>query len=195
MTWVSTIVYVQLGDQITSTFVDRDERTRAYAVIDLSVNALALLLQVFGTGRIITRFGVTTGLQLNPIIMIVAFIAIVISPVLIVLGTIQVIRRVAEYALAKPSREMLFTIVDQESRYKAKNVIDTVIYRFGDLSSAWVASFILPFGVAGLAVFGAIVAAAWMPVAYLLGKRYENVRRMTQPGETGLMTSKQPTSE
>jgi AAA family ATP:ADP antiporter len=71
---------------------------------------------------------------------------------------------------------MLFTVVDQESRYKAKNVIDTIVYRFGDLSSAWISSFILPFGVAGLAIFGAVVAALWFPLGYLLGKRYENAR-------------------
>jgi AAA family ATP:ADP antiporter len=71
---------------------------------------------------------------------------------------------------------MLFTVVDQQSKYKAKNVIDTVVYRFGDLTSAWLSAAILPFGVAGLAVAGIIVAAIWFPVAYLLGKRYEKVR-------------------
>ena len=95
-------------------------------------------MQLFGTGRIIKRFGVTTGLLLNPIIMVFAFLAVAFSPVLMILGGIQVVRRVAEYAVAKPTREMLFTVVDQESKYKAKNVIDTVVYRFGDLSSAWV---------------------------------------------------------
>ena len=85
-------------------------------------------------------------------------------------------RRVAEYAIAKPSRDMLFTVVDQQAKYKAKNVIDTVVYRFGDLSSAWLSAAILPFGVAGLAIFGAIVAVVWFPIAYLLGKRYEAVR-------------------
>jgi AAA family ATP:ADP antiporter len=93
-----------------------------------------------------------------------------------VLGSIQVIRRVAEYAIAKPTREMLFTVVDQESKYKAKNVIDTVVYRFGDLSASWIGTAILPFGIAGLAIFGAIVAAVWFPIAYLLGKRYESVK-------------------
>jgi AAA family ATP:ADP antiporter len=71
---------------------------------------------------------------------------------------------------------MLFTVVDQESRYKAKNVIDTIVYRFGDLSSAWISSFILPFGVAGLAIFGTLVAALWFPLGYFLGRRYENAR-------------------
>jgi AAA family ATP:ADP antiporter len=71
---------------------------------------------------------------------------------------------------------MLFTVVDQESKYKAKNVIDTVVYRFGDFSSAWVSAAVLPYGVAGLAVFGAITSIVWFPIAYLLGKRYESVR-------------------
>jgi AAA family ATP:ADP antiporter len=176
MTWISTIVYIQLGDLITRTFASREARTQAYATIDLVVNSAAVLIQLFGTGRIISRFGVTTGLLVNPIIMVIAFVAVLLSPVLMVLGGIQILRRVAEYAVAKPTREMLFTVVDQESRYKAKNVIDTVVYRFGDVSSAWISSLILPFGVGGLAIFGVIVSAVWFPIAFVLGKRYENVR-------------------
>jgi ATP:ADP antiporter, AAA family len=176
MTWISTIVYIQLGDLITKAFADRNARTQAYAMIDLVVNAIALFLQLFGTGRIISRFGVTTGLLLNPVVMVIAFLTVAFSPVLMVLAGIQVIRRVAEYAVAKPTREMLFTVVDQASKYKAKNVIDTVVYRLGDVSSAWVSSLILPYGVAGLAVFGVIVSAVWFPLAYLLGRRYESVR-------------------
>jgi ATP:ADP antiporter, AAA family len=187
MTWISTIVYIQLGDLITKAFPSREARTQAYASIDLVVNSAAVVLQLFGTGRIISRFGVKTGLLLNPIIMVVAFLAIVFSPVLMVLGSIQVIRRVAEYAIAKPTREMLFTVVDQESKYKAKNVIDTVVYRFGDLSAAWIGTALLPFGIAGLAIFGAVVSAVWFPIAYLLGKRYETAR-----GEEGAGAGQEP---
>jgi AAA family ATP:ADP antiporter len=176
MTWISTIVYFQLGDLITKAFSSREARTQAYGMIDLAVNSIAVLIQLLGTGRIIQRFGVSAGLLLNPIIMVIAFLAIAFSPVLMILGGIQVIRRVAEYAVAKPTREMLFTVVDQESRYKAKNVIDTVVYRFGDFSSAWVGALILPYGVTGLAIFGALTSAIWFPIAYLLGKRYESVR-------------------
>lgn len=176
MTWISTVVYFQLGDLIKNAFESRDARTQAYANIDLAVNSGAVLIQLFGTGRIIKRFGVSTGLLLNPVIMVIAFLGVVFSPVLLVLGGIQIVRRIAEYAVAKPTREMLFTVVDQESRYKAKNVIDTVVYRFGDLTAAWVSSAILPFGVAGLAVFGAIVSLVWFRIAWLLGRRYENVK-------------------
>jgi AAA family ATP:ADP antiporter len=176
MTWISTVVYFQLGELIKNAFESREARTQAYATIDLVVNSGAVLIQLFGTGQLIKHFGVKTGLLLNPVMMVLAFMAVVVSPVLLVLGGIQILRRVAEYAIAKPTREMLFTVVDQESKYKAKNVIDTVVYRFGDLSSAWVSSFILPLGVAGLAVFGAIVSVAWFRIAWVLGRRYENVK-------------------
>lgn len=176
MTWISTIVYFQLGDLITKAFTSRDARTQAYSTIELSVNSIAVIIQLFGSGRIIARFGVKAGLLLNPIIMVIAFLAIAFSPVLLILAGIQIARRVAEYALAKPTREMLFTVVDQESRYKAKNVIDTVVYRFGDFSNAWVSSLIQPHGVTGLAIFGLITSAVWFPIAWLLGRRYESVR-------------------
>jgi AAA family ATP:ADP antiporter len=114
--------------------------------------------------------------MINPVIMVIAFLAVAFSPVLMVLAAIQIVRRAAEYAVAKPSREMLFTVVDQESRYKAKNVIDTVVYRFGDVTAAWMSSAILPHGVGGLAVFGAVISAAWFPVAWILGRRYESAR-------------------
>jgi AAA family ATP:ADP antiporter len=179
MTWISTIVYFQLGELITHAFPNHDARTVAYGRIDLAVNSCALLIQLFGTGRLIARFGIGPALLLNPIIMILAFLAIAFSPVLLVLGGMQILRRVAEYAIAKPAREMLFTAVDQQSRYKAKNVIDTVVYRFGDFSSAWVSAAILPYGVAGLAVFGVVVSAVWFPVARALGKRYESARADT----------------
>lgn len=176
MTWISTIVYFQLGDLITKAFTSHEARTQAYASIDLTVNSFAVVVQLFGTGRLIQRFGVQTGLLVNPIIMVIAFLAVAFSPVLLILGGIQIVRRVAEYAVAKPTREMLFTVVDQESKYKAKNVIDTVVYRFGDFSSAWVSAAVLPYGVTGLAIFGVITSILWFPVAYVLGKRYESVR-------------------
>ncbi len=176
MTWISTVMYFQLGDLISHQFASKAARTQAYATIDLATNSIAVLIQLFGTGRFIKRFGVSTGLLINPVIMVLAFLAVAFAPVLLVLGSIQVARRFAEYAVAKPSRDMLFTVVDQQAKYKAKNVIDTVVYRFGDLTSSWISHAILPFGVAGLAIFGAIISVVWFPIAYILGKRYEGAR-------------------
>jgi AAA family ATP:ADP antiporter len=183
MTWISTAIYFQLGDLISKEFDSPAARTQAYASIDLATNTFAMLIQMFGTGRFIQRFGVTTALLLNPLIIVVAFLAVVFSPVLLVLGGIQVVRRVSEFAIAKPARDMLFTVVDQQSRYKAKNVIETVVYRFGDLTSAWLSAAVLPFGLTGMAVFGIVIAAFWFPIARILGQRYENEvgGNMTEP--------------
>jgi AAA family ATP:ADP antiporter len=179
MTWVSTVIYFQLGDLISRDFVSRVDRTRAYASIDLASNSIAVLIQLFGTGRFLRRFGITTGLLLNPIIMVVAFLAVMTSPAFMVLASIQVLRRFSEYAIAKPSRDMLFTAVDQQARYKAKNVIDTVVYRFGDLTSSWLSAAVLPYGVTGLAIFGIVISAVWFPIAYLLGRYYERALAST----------------
>jgi AAA family ATP:ADP antiporter len=176
MTWISTVIYFQLGDLISKEFAGPAARTQAYASIDLATNTFAMLIQLFGTGRFIQRFGVTTALLLNPVIIVVAFVAVAFSPVLLVLGGVQVARRVSEFAIAKPARDILFTVVDQQSKYKAKNVIETVVYRFGDLSSAWLSAAVLPYGVAGMAVLGIGIAACWFPIAWLIGRRFENVR-------------------
>ena len=177
MTWISTIVYQELSDLINKSFASKDARTQAFSLIELVVNSCTVFIQLIGTGRIINRFGVTLGLLLNPVIMVFAFLAIAFSPVLLILGGLQVVRRVAEYALAKPAREMLFTVVDQESKYKAKNVIDTVVYRGGDLCASWAATPVLVnFGASGLAILGAVVSLVWFPIAWSLGRRYESVK-------------------
>ena len=177
MTWVSTILYFQQQDLIAKAFASREARTQAFALVDLIVNVLTIGIQMFGTGRMVARFGVTTGLVVNPLLMVLGFIAVALSPVLWVLLSAQIIRRVSEYAFARPSREMLFTVVDQEAKYKAKNVIDTVVYRFGDLSAAWMQTGLafLGLGISGVAVFGVGVCGLWWWVARALGRRYENV--------------------
>jgi AAA family ATP:ADP antiporter len=176
LTWVSTVLYFQQAELVTNAFESREQRTQTFALVDLIVNIGAVAIQLFGTGRLVQRYGVTTALMFVPIIAGVAFIGLAIWPLLIVLLAAQVVRRIAEYAVARPGREMLFTIVDQESRYKAKNVIDTVVYRFGDVSQAWIQAGLGAVGLTmtGISVFGLGIAAIWSYVAFLLGRRYES---------------------
>ena len=178
LTWVSTILYFQQAEMISAAFESREKRTTVFAAIDLIVNIGAVLIQLFGTGRIAQRFGVTTILMIGPLLMMLAFAAVAISPILIVLLSVQAVRRISEYAITRPGREMLFTVVGQESRYKSKNVIDTVVYRFGDLSSAWVIAGLqgIGIGAAGIGVFGLLVSGVWAWSGRHLGRRYENIR-------------------
>lgn len=175
LTWVSTILYFQQADLVTKAFASRDARTQAFAIVDAIVNGGAILVQLFGTSRLVTRFGITFALCLVPALMACAFLAIAVSPVLVVLLGVQVLRRVAEYAVARPAREMLFTVVDQQIKYKAKNVIDTVVYRFGDLSAAWVTASlgVVGFTLGGLAAFGVLVSGVWGFIALRLGRRFD----------------------
>lgn len=179
MTWVSTILYFEQADHISKAFASREARTQAFALVDVAVNTGAIIIQLFGTSRLVMRFGITRALMLIPALMLFAFIGVAALPVLSMLLGVQIVRRIAEYAIARPSREMLFTIVDQESKYKAKNVIDTVIYRFGDLSSAWITSGLksMGAGTAGAAALGGIVCIVWGAIAWKLGRQYEGERK------------------
>jgi ATP:ADP antiporter, AAA family len=178
MTWVNTVAYFFQTDLVARSFQAIESRTQAIADIDLVVNLCSAAILTFGLGRLVQRFGVTAGLVLNPVIMVLAFLGLALSPSLFMIQTLQVVRRVAQYAIARPSREICFTVVEQSSRYKAKNVIDTVVYRFGDLSSAWMQTGLRAagFGFHAAIALGVGASLGWGVVASLLGRRFEQMR-------------------
>jgi ATP:ADP antiporter, AAA family len=185
MTWVNTVGYFLQTDVIAKAFSEVASRAVAIADISLIVNILAAIILFFGMGRYVHRFGVTAGLILNPIIMVVAFIALALSPTLLMIQAMQVIRQVTQYAIARPSREICFTVVPHADRYKTKNVIDTVVYRFGDLSAAWMETGLRAAGfrVVGSAVAGLGISLIWGMGALMLGKRYEVLRARQQAAQ------------
>lgn len=178
MTWVNTVAYFLQTDVISQAFSGVAARAVAIADISLVVNVLAAIILLFGLGRYVHRFGVTAGLILNPIIMVVAFVALALSPTLLMIQALQVIRQVSQYAIARPSREICFTVVPQADRFKTKNVIDIVVYRFGDLSSAWMQAGLRAAGlkVVGSAAAGFGISIIWGVGALLLGRRFEVLR-------------------
>jgi AAA family ATP:ADP antiporter len=119
-------------------------------------------------------------------LMVAAFLATALSPTLFMMQALQIVRRVAQYGIARPSREICFTVVEQSSRYKAKNVIDTVVYRFGDVSSAWVQAGLrsLGYGMNGTMTIGVASSIVWGAVAALLGWRYEGIRGGSESRES-----------
>jgi ATP:ADP antiporter, AAA family len=163
---------------IAKTFSDLVTRTQALANIDLVVNIASALVALFGLSRFITRFGVTGSLVLNPILMAISFLVMAFSPTLLVLQATQALRRVTQYAIARPSREICFTVVEQENRYKTKNLIDVVVYRLGDLSSAWVQAGMRALGLGSNAAIALAVLASgfWGVSAWTLGRQYETRR-------------------
>ena len=155
---------------------DRDVRTQIWGGIDLAVNSLAFVTALFATGRLATRFGMPTTLALIPALMVGGWVVVALSPVLAVLIGLQVARRAGNYAVTRPGREMLFTAVDTETRFKAKPVIDIVVYRGGDVITAWLYTALtatLGLGLAGIAAIAAVVAGIWAGAGIFLGRKYD----------------------
>jgi AAA family ATP:ADP antiporter len=175
MTWIATILYFLQADLISQAYSEVARRTIAFADVDLFVNICAAAILILGLGRVIRRFGVTASLVLSPVLMVAACLGILGAPTLFMVQTARALQRISQYAIARPSREILFTVIDQQSKYKAKNVIDTVVYRFGDLTAAWMQAGMRAggFGIAGAVILGVGVSAAWGFVAFALGRRYE----------------------
>jgi ATP:ADP antiporter, AAA family len=180
MTWIATVGYFIQTDLISRSLTSLNARAQAFANIDLVVNIASALIAMFGLNRFIARFGVTGSLVLNPILTAISFALLALSPTLLMIQATQALRRVTQYAIARPSREICFTVVDQENRYKTKNIIDVVVYRLGDLSSAWGQAGLraLGFGLGGALSVGVVASGLWGVSAWALGRQYERKRRL-----------------
>jgi AAA family ATP:ADP antiporter len=171
----STFLYFQQAGIVSHSFADRGAQTAFFATIDLSVNILTLVVQLFFTGRILVLLGVALALAFLPLLTMIGFGALAFAPTLGAVAVFQILRRAGDYAIARPTREILFTVVPREDRYKAKSFIDTFVYRLGDQLGAW--------GVAGLRGLGAgatelalvaiPIALLWLVNALWLGRRQE----------------------
>jgi ATP:ADP antiporter, AAA family len=173
----STFLYFQQADIARQAFVDRGARTAFFARIDLWVNILTLAAQLFVTGRILRAFGVAFTLATLPALSVMGFSALAVTPTLVILVIYQVLRRAGNFAFARPSREVLFTVVPREDKYKAKSFIDTVVYRTGDQVGAWSyagLSFI-GLGMIGIAVTAVPISIAWLVNGLWLGRKQETL--------------------
>ncbi|MDB4158648.1 MFS transporter [Gammaproteobacteria bacterium] len=189
-TGISSFVYFELKNLLSD--LSRSERSVIWAQMDLAVNILAISAGLFATGRIVTRFGMPLTIALVPVMICIGLLVLAISPFLGVVVMLQIIRRAGNYAVTRPAREMLFTLVDQETRFKAKPVIDIVAYRGGDMLMAWLFTGLtqgLGLGLAAVAAFGAGMAALWSLVGIYLGRWFE--RDNTEPKD--YVTSKNST--
>jgi AAA family ATP:ADP antiporter len=153
----STFLYFQQAEIARQSFADRGARTAFFARVDLWVNVLTLGAQLFLTARMLHWLGVAVTLAVLPLVSMIGFGTLALIPTIAVLVVYQVIRRAGNFAFARPTREVLFTVVPREDKYKAKSFIDTVIYRLGDQVGAW--------SYAGLGLLGmAMPAIAWTAV-------------------------------
>ncbi len=171
----STFLYFQQAGIARAAFATRGEQTAFFANIDLLVNVLTLLAQAFATARLLRVIGVAFTFALIPALSIVGFGSLAIAPTIAAIVAFQVVRRAGNYAIARPTRELLFTVVSREDRYKAKSLIDTFVYRAGDQVGAWFYALIggIGWGAKGVAVSGAVISVAWLANSFWLGRRQE----------------------
>lgn len=174
-TLLTTFLYFQQATIVDAAITDRVARTRFFANIDLAVNVVTLVTELFATGWFVQAFGVATALSLLPAMAVVGFGVLGVAPTIGVLMAFQVLRRAGNFAVARPAREMLFTVVSPADRYKAKTFIDTVVYRVGDQIGAWAYAPLAAMGagVAGISTAAIVIALVSLVNAVWLGRKMQ----------------------
>lgn len=160
---VSTFLYFEQARLVDESFADSTRQTQVFGTIDFIVQALALFTQLFVTGHVARRLGIGVLLVAVPLVVATGFLWLAFAPVFAVLAVVMVVRRAGEYALVRPGREMLYTVVSPEAKYKAKNFNDTVVYRGADAVSGWVKTAIdqLAQQPAMAMLIGTLIALLW----------------------------------
>jgi AAA family ATP:ADP antiporter len=171
----STFVYFQQAAIVAHSFAGRGAQTAFLAAIDLGVNTLTLVIQLFFTGRIVLLLGVPLALALLPALTMIGFGALALVPSLGAIAAFQVVRRAGDYAIARPTREVLFTVVPREDRYKTKGFIDTFVYRLGDQVGAWSVALLGGLGPGAAALAAITIAALWLVNGLWLGRRQRSL--------------------
>jgi AAA family ATP:ADP antiporter len=173
-TGIGSFVYLELKNMMQDYSVQ--QRTEIWAFMDLATNTLTVVAGLFITSRLASRFGLALTLALLPVIVMGGLLSVAMVPLLPVVVGLQIFRRGGNYAITRPAREMLFTHVDKETRFKAKPVIDVVVYRGGDVFWGWGFTGLtqgLGLGLAGVAGVGACLAGVWALIGLLLGRKFD----------------------
>ena len=179
--WVSllslagTFLYFQQANIVAAASDDPAVRTRIFATIDLAIGILTIIVQCFATGRLIARFGVGRAAAALPLVFGLGFLALAFAPMLFVVIAFQAIQRTANFAISNPAREVLFTVLEREEKYKAKNVIDIVVFRGADALSGWLFAVLRGAGLelSTISLATVPVAGVWLVLALALGRAQE----------------------
>ncbi len=180
---VNTFLYFEQLRIVSETFTDTTRRTEVFANIDFVVQSLTILSQLFLTGRIASKLGVRALLTVVPLAMVAAFVMLSMFNVFGVIAAALVLRRWGEYSFIRPGREMLFSTLDTETKYKAKNFIDVPVYRAADYVGAQAKTALDAVSAtpAAAALVGAGLAAAWAFNGWRLGRRHDRDEAAKQP--------------
>lgn len=176
-TILSTFLYFQQAEIVEASIADRAVRTAYFAKVDLLTNVLSFLLQLFATGSALRVLGIAATLAILPAMSVIGFAVLGLLPVTAVVVWFQAIRRAGNFAIARPTREVLFTVLPREDRYKTKSFIDTFVYRAGDQLGAWSYALLagLGLGIVGTAWVAVPMSIAWLVSGIWIGRRQERM--------------------
>lgn len=179
----STFLYFEQATIVNRNFADRAARTTFFAQVDLVVNVLTLGAQLFLTERLLRGLGMALTLTLLPALSVLGFVTLGLTPTVAIIVMFQVLRRTSNFAVARPTREVLFTVIPREDKYKAKSFIDTVIYRSGDQIGAWSYALLSALGLSltGIALAAVPLSAAWLLNGFWLGREQETMGAAQEP--------------
>jgi AAA family ATP:ADP antiporter len=185
LTTTATFLYLEQTKLVSEHIQSAASRTRFFATVDLAVNVIAFLTQIFITGQMVSRFGLGSALVALPFASAVGFVVVGSFPLLVCFALFTIVRRVGEYAVAKPAREVLFTVLNREEKYKAKNFIDTAVSRGGDAATGWIVSGVKALGatVGQIAWVLALLACVWAWLGWSLAKQ-EKHKQADAPSES-----------
>ena len=182
----STFLFNGLAVLVNAEIAGFEARTTFFSHVDQVVQVLAFLFQFFITSRLISRLGMSATLSMVPLILAGGFVILGSSMGLVLFAAVQVAQRSMNYGLIGPAKEMLFTVVDRETRYKSKNFIDTVVYRGSDVTASWIFKGMMSAGLslAHVAWIYVPVLGLWGVGAWRLGRIYARMREQLTAGET-----------
>jgi len=175
MSFGATILYFMQADLVAATVHGAGAQTRVFASMDLVVSLMTLVTQLFATGHLLKRFGTGPAAGALPAIYVAGFAVLAITTSLAGIMVFQVVQRWMNFALANPARQVFFTVVDREEKYKAKNLIDVVIYRGSDALYGWVFNGLQALGLklGAIALCALPVVAGWLVLSAALGRTQE----------------------
>jgi ATP:ADP antiporter, AAA family len=166
------VMYLYMAQLVSQSFPDTDQQTRVFALIDAFSNALSFVGQLLVVKFAVQRIGIGLTLAMLPLVSIAGFALLALNPVFIVIAVFQVLRRGLAYGLTKPASDMLYSVVSREAKYKAKNFVETAVWRLSDVIAVWTARFLSGLGLSGMALVCVPIAAVWGLLVIWIGREY-----------------------
>lgn len=182
---LSTFLYFQQVQIIAEYFSDSETRTVMFARVDLVVNVLTIVIQLFVTSKLIRWLGIGKTLAIVPVVLAIGLVILGLAPslgisMLVVVISLQVVRRAGYYSIINPAREALYVVLSRTEKYKAKNFVDTSVYRGGDAIAAGLSGILRSagFSIANIAFMAVPLALIWAGASLWLGRKHNEMTKL-----------------